>query len=302
MDSIRTELSRLEAMITTASVTHPSETETRDNHTIAGSSRTERRISGPLPGPGWESSTAKEPRNDLAPRHDSSNGIQESIDRSNQIQRTGDMAAEQYFQPDSQQSTNHRSSLDLSKDTNNSSTDNPSEGGNRSSLLYAEFSKTSQPRQHGTPRIEVDCDAIHALLRQSLASIYPPEVVKYISLRQTATLCEGHVDLIDRKPIVQMSAIGKMKEMSYVENSTPSSARPSMINLRDRLIELKKAIKLSRAQCIGAGYSLSQLDELLSPPGSRSSAPADRPSRTPELYSGDDSSSIYSEDYHSVME
>ena len=302
MDSIRTELSRLEAMITTASVTHPSETEIRDNHAIAGSSRTERRISGLLPGHGWESSTAKDSGINLAPQHGSSNGIQQSVDRSNQPQRTEDMAAEHFSQPDPRQSTNYRPFLDKSKDVNNSCTDNPSEGGNRSSFLYAEFSKTSQPRQHGTPRIELDCDAIHPLLRQSLESIYPPEVVRYVSLRQTTTLCEVHINLIDKKPIVEMSGVGKMKEISYVEHSTPSSARPSMINLRDQLIELKKAIKLSRAQCIGSGYSLSELDKLLSPPGSRSSAPADRPSRTPELYSGDDSSSIYSEDYHSVME
>lgn len=99
-----------------------------------------------------------------------------------------------------------------------------------------------------------------------------------------------------------MLATGKMKEISYVNDGAPASARPSMINLRDRLIELRSAIKVSRKHCIQAGYSLSELDRLLSQPGSGSRAPSDRQLMKPETYSGDDSSSVYSDDFHSTTE
>ena len=290
MDSIRTELSRLEAMITTASVTQPSETEVGINHTGPGPSRTERQYgtvtdeisqypylsdSGPLPGHGRESATAKNSGIDLALQHDSTNGTQESLDRNSQAQRTEDMAGEHYIQPDSHEpSTNHRSSLEKSEDVNKRLMENPSEGENKSSVLYAEYSKHHRSRQHQSPRTDIDCDALHPILRQSLATIYPPEVVRYVSLRQVTALCEGHIDLLDKQPNVQMLAFGKTKERSYVDSSTLASARPSMIKLRDHLIELQNAIKVSREQCIQAGYSLSELDKLLSLPGSGSSAPA----------------------------
>lgn len=307
MDSIRTELSRLEAMITSASVTHLPEIETRNSHARRGSNSTERRvsaveeggdrgpnlaISGPLPEHNGGSSTT-------APLDE----IRKSLDRSSQPQRTGEMAVEDFVQHDYHiTSVDYRSFLDEPDDINNQYMENLSEEGNKSSFLYAEFSKNSQPRQHESPESRIDRGAIHHVLRESLAVMYPPQVVEYISLRQVTTLCENHIDLLDKSPSVQMLAIGKMKEISYVNDGAPASARPSMINLRDRLIELRNAIKISRKRCIQAGYSLSELDRLLSQPGSGSRAPSDRQLMKPETYSGDDSSSVYSDDFHSTTE
>ena len=75
-----------------------------------------------------------------------------------------------------------------------------------------------------------------------------------------------------------------------------------MVELRDRLVELRKAIRASREQCIQAGYTLSELDKLLSPSGTSRYTPADLLSRSPEIASGDDSSSVNSEDFHSPVE
>lgn len=314
MDSIHTELSRLEAMITSASGTHQSKIEIASRHTRRGSDCTERRssavekgdewnsnlsISGPRPKHNGGSSTAQDSGIGIAPRQNSHDGTRRNIDHSSQSQRTSEMAIEHCGQPNYYiPSADYRSSLDESDDTNNRPMDTAAEGENKSSFLYAEFSKRAEPRQHESPGFEIDCGAIHSILRQSLASIYPPEVVDYVSIRQVTTLCEDHIDLLDIRPDVQISSI----ELSYVDHGTPASAHQPMINLRNRLVELRNAIKLSREQCKQAGYSLSELDKLLFPPGSRSYAPADGPPLMLGTDGGDDSSSIYSEDFHSTTE
>lgn len=316
MDSIRTELSRLEAMITSANVTQPSEPETAKIHTRSGSSFTETRfstvaeggnqgrhllVSGPVPEHSGESSTGRDPGIKIAPQHNSMNGTRKSLDYSIQSQRTRERAVEHSVQPDRHTpSADYASFLDEFDDINNRSTENPAKEGNRSSFLYAEFSKKSGQQESST--VTIDCSDTHRILQQSLASVYPPEIVNYVSLWQATTLCENHIDLLDKRPGVQVSALGKMTEISSLGDGTPASSTRSMIPLRNRLIHLHNAIKVSRDQCIQAGYSLSELDKLLLPPGSSSSASADRPPLLLDIYSGDDSSSIYSEDFHSSAE
>ncbi|KAL9125308.1 MAG: hypothetical protein Q9175_008098 [Cornicularia normoerica] len=318
MDSIRTELSRLEAMINSASVTHLSEIETGNSYKRRGSNFTERRdsaveegknpgpdmsVSGPLPEHRGESPTARDSGSKFAPQQHTLNETRKDFDRRSQSPRTRELAVDRSIQLDYHKSSaDHRSFLIEPDDINDPYMESPAEEGNRSSFLYAEYSKSSQPRQHEYPKVEIDSGAIHSIIRQSLTNIYPPEVVEYVSLRQITTLCEDHIDLLDRRPSVQLSAIRKMKELSYVDSDTPASARPSIIKLRGRLIELRNAIKVSREQCIHAGYSLSELDKLLSPPGSGRRAPADRPPPKLKPDSGDDSSSIYSEDFYSSAE
>ena len=316
MDSIRTELSRLEAMITSASGTHQSENEIASRHTQRGSNCIEIRpsvvekgeqegakpsISRPLPKTSGESSAATDPQI-VAPRQNSHYGTRKQIDHSNQSQRISKMAPEHRGQPDYYlPSAEYRSFLDGTGDINNRPMGTPAEGENRSSVLYAEFSKRAEPRQYESPGIGIDTTVIHSIVRQSLASIYPPEVVDYVSIRQLMTLCEDHTNLLDKRPSVQRSETGKKKETGYVEHG-PAYAHQPMVNLSNRLIELRNAIKVSRGQCKQAGYSLSELDKLLLPPGSRSYAPVDSPSLMPEPDGGDDSSSVYSEDFHSTTE
>ena len=313
IDSIRTELSRLETMITSASVTHPSEVQTGNSHARRDSNHTEREfpvveeggsrtsnlsISGPLPGHTGDRSTTRDSGITLNSRHGSINGTRRSLELSSQSQHTREMAVEHCIQPAYQiSSADYRSFTDDPDHMRN-----PAADGNRSSFLYAEFSKDSEPRKHESPAVEIDCGAIHRILRQSLASTYPAEVVDYVSLRQIATLCEDHMSLLDKRPSFKLSAIGKMDERSSVDEHIPTSARQSMIDLKFRLIELHKAIKASREKCTQVGYSLSELDNLLLPTGSSSSVSIDRPPPMPEVHSGDDSSSVYSEDFHSPAE
>lgn len=315
MDSIRTDLSRLEAMITSANVTHRSATHNGTNHTGRGSSFIERQsftvaegvrqashllVSGPLPKHSGDSSDVRDSGIEPSPRQTSLDMIRNSLDYGSQSQRTRAIATDHHHRPDYyMSSTDYRSFLDDSNNTNNRSADAPAEEENKSSLLYAEFSKKDEPRQHESLGIEID---IHSIVRQSLASIYPPEVVDYVSIRQAMTLCEGHIDLLDKRPSVQISANGNMGGVGYTSHGAPAYTNQPMVNLRNRMIELRGAIKVSREQCKQAGYSLAELDKLLFPPGSGSYAPVDSPSLMPKTDGGDDSSSVYSEDFHSTIE
>lgn len=315
MDSIRTEfrteLSRLEAMISNTSIAIPSGIETGESQNSSNLSPNVRRYSdvaetgngvshppvpGPLPGHGQESSTTTGPGIELATQVEPSNLARNEAIGGAQLQRIGNIA------------TGNRTKTDLHKPSKDNGTsmgviDDEATGEvNKASDLYAEFSKSLEPRRTDSSAVEIDSAAIHDVLRQSLSSIYPPEVVKYISIWQVTTLCEDHMDFLDRKPSVQRSGVGNVRERSVVESLPRSAARPSMAELRERLVELRKAIKVSRKQCIQAGYTLYELDKLLSPPGTGSCSPADRPPRRSEMDSGDDSSSVHSEDFHSPAE
>lgn len=317
MDSMRTELSRLEAMITSASVPHLPETETGKPRSKPGSSLIEGQTSTPVDGGNRvprlsipdssptnkrESSTTGESDIELTPRHDSSNGSRKGLDRRSQSQRRKQRTVERCGQPDYHvQSAKYHSILD--KSTNiNLSVASPAEEGNKSSFLYAEYSKDSWPRQHERPGVKVDTGAINRMLRESLASIYPPEVVDYISLRQMTTLCEDHVDLVDQRPSVQISKKGKMRKSNPAGRASPTSAGPVTVSVKYRLIELRNAIKICREQCIEAGYSLSELEKLLFQSGYGRHGSANRQPPVPEPVDGHDSSSVYSEDFHSTTE
>ena len=318
MDSIRTELSRLEAMIIGASNSQTPATETREFLERPVSGCTEQRsfaageaedrgshLSNPgkQPNNGGEISTTRDASIELASKKNDPNEAREDLDRSHQSQRTREMAVEPSVETDDHvPSAEYHLFMDDANDIKTPSMAGPTGQENKSSYLYAQFSKKSEPRQHESPIAEIDGAAVHEILRQSLASIYPGEIVKYVYLRQVTTLCEDHIDLLDRRPGIQNISTGKLKDTNYVDQVTATSARPAMVKLRGRLIELRKAIKVSQQQCIHAGYSLSELDKLLSPPGSGSYAPARRLPKMSEVYSGDDSSSIYSEDFHSPAE
>lgn len=306
MDSIRTELSRLEAMITSTTVAHPSEIQTRNSHPRRGSIEevgnpgSNLSGSGPLSGHSGESSTARGSGLAISPRQRSLDLPRKTVHRSSQSLRTREMAVDHCVKSDNRiLSTDHHSLLDKPADIESQHVEDSSGEANNSSFLYAEFSKNPQPRQQESLDIDLDCGAIHRILKGSLASIYPPEVMEYVSLRQVTTLCENHIHLLDQRPSVQRSAIGKMRSTSYVDDGTPASARSTMIDLRNRLIGLRNAIRVSREQCIQAGYSLTELDKLLFPPGSGNYVSADRTQPRPETDGGDDSSSVYSEDFHS---
>ena len=300
MDSIRTEfrteLSRLETMITSNSSTHPSGPSGVVSEEFQGHPDSSPTVS-PLPGRGQESPTTKGSDNEHA-----SQRVSTLESRSGRVSRAQSQGTRRIAAGNRIETDVHKPSKDDRTSTAVTHDESPTGEVNKASDLYAEFSKKLEPHRNESSAITIDSAAVHHVLRQSLATIYPPEVVKYISLRQVTTLCEDHIDFLDRRPSVLLSAVGIMKERADIDSNTRAAARSSMVELRDRLIELRKAIKVSREQCIQAGYTLSELDKLLSPPGTGSYSPAGRPPRKPEMDSGDDSSSIHSEDFHSPAE
>ena len=311
MDSIRTDLSRLEAMINSTSVTHLPDVETVESPMNRGPNNTERRssaveeegtpipnisIPGQMPEHAVESSSARDLGSQPAPEQMYSDQGRKSLDQSSIASQTKRTGAEHSPRPD------HHSILDELDGVHNPYTERATEEGYRSSVLYAEYSKSSQPHRNERSNTEVDYVTINKTMRQCLTSIYPPEIVEYITLRQVTTLCEGHIELLEKRPSVQLVATGKMKEVNYVDDGNRASARPSMITLKDHLVSLQSSIKASKEQCLQAGYSLSELEKLLYPSGSGSYAPADRSSPDLRNNSGEDSSSVYSEDFHSTAE
>ena len=316
MDSIRTELrtelSRLETMISRTSNAHAPEVELEESQTNTISGPTERlftvdaeaeiensylSVPTTLTEHGMESATTQTSAVGVTSQDEPLDEAQNRHISKPQSHRNGEAAVQNRIETDSPGPTmSNRSSKGKVDDQT------PAAEVNKVSDLYAEFSKKLEPRRNDSSAIGIDTVAIHDVLRQSLASIYPPEVVKYISLRQVITLCEDHIEFLDRRPSIQKSAAGKTNERSYVDISPRATARPSMVELRGRLIELRRAIKVSRDQCIRAGYMLSELDKLLFPAGTGRYPPSDRLPPRPETASGDDSSSIYSEDFHSPAE
>ena len=316
MDSIRTELrtelSRLETMITRTSNAHATELGLEESQINTISNPTEGRLTvgaeakngepdfsghGTLSEHGMESSTAKASGPKVTSQRDPVNETRNGLISRTQSHPGAKAAAENHIEPDS-----HRPSMSNRSSMGKADDQSPAGEINKVSDLYAEFSKKLEPRRNESSLSEIDTVAIHDVLRQSLATIYPPEVVKYISLRQVITLCEDHIDFLDRRPSIQNPAAGKMKERSYVDSNARATARPSLVELRDRLKGLQKAIKVSREQCIRAGHTLLELDKLLFPAGTGSFPPSDRLQPRSEIPSGNDSSSIYSEDFHSPAE
>lgn len=293
-------------MITSTSVTHAPEIETRASHTMRGSVEKVRNSDSSLLVPGPLSGNSGERRGTgvgNVPRQSSLDPTRKNIHLDSQSLRTRNLAVDNSFQSNHHiPSTDDRSLLDEVGDVENRYLEESPGEANNSSFLYAEFSKNPQPRRHRSPDGDSDYGATHRILRQSLASIYPSEVVEYVSLRQVTNLCENHIILLHKRPSIQICALGKMRHTSHVDDGTPASARSTIIDLRNRLIELRRAIKVSRQQCIQAGYSLSELDILLFPPGSGSYVSDNRTPPIPKTDDEDDSSSVYSEDFHSTTE
>ena len=303
MDSICSRLSRLEATVTISRDPRPSEAETEESHRSPGASHVEGQNSTVTEAENRglqqsvASSAARCSGTEISAQEESSNSTPNGFSPRNQSQRTPERAVEHTSETGKPMPSKKNRSPGSKPNEND-----PEEEVNKVSELYAEFAKKSEPRRKEGPAIEVESAAVHNLLEQSLASIYPPEVVKYISLRQIITLCEDHMDLLERRPSVQPSIMGKMTVIKHLDDGTPALARPAMAKLNNSLIKLRKAIKTSRDQCIEAGYSCLELDKLLFPPGTRSWVPAGPSPQTQEVNSGYDSSSVYSEDFHSSAE
>ena len=234
MDSIRTELrtelSRLETMITNASNAHPSDIEIGESHTKPGPGIVERQVftvaetenssvhlsvPGPLAEHGMESSVTKYSRTGGSLHSDQFHDARSGLSSRSQSQSAGKVADEKRNEADP-----HIPSKENQSPVGDSDNKSSAREVNKASDLYAEFSKKLEPRRNESFAVEIDNATIHHVLRQSLASIYPAEVVKYISLRQVTTLCEDHIDFLDRRPNFQISAVGKMKERSYVDIGT----------------------------------------------------------------------------------
>ena len=309
------ELSRLEAMITTTSVARPSDTETEESRAQPSSGPADGRFSavaeagnmdphpsrpGSLRELGQEGPTVKNSGIEFTSQRTPSDKDRKGFTNEITLQR-----ARQKAVTTRNESNFHIASTDIRSSMDKPEDESPTGEVNKVSDLYAKFSKDLELHQSKSTAIEFDGAVIHRILRQSLARVYPPEVVRYISLRQVTTLCEDHMDFLDRRPNVQLPVVGKMKDRSYVDSGSRATTHSSMLELRGQVAELRKSIKASRDQCIRAGYALSELDTLLCPPGLDNHSfktPTDRASRKPEINSGDESSSIYSEDFYSPAE
>ena len=134
-----------------------------------------------------------------------------------------------------------------------------------SSFLYASYSTsqfTAKPSQ-----IQHSGAAIHDLLTESLAMMYPPCVVDYISVRQLLKHCESHTALLVHQP-----------EIRFQKASTDSGA--PLNALQERTKELQEASRSLRQHCVQSGYPLIELDILLG------SHPGPQAGRVDELKAG----------------
>ena len=115
---------------------------------------------------------------------------------------------------------------------------------------------------------ETNHSAIYAALQESLTNILPAPIFDYISLQHLVSLCEGHLNLVEhRLRVTSNSGIGN--EGRGVVNNT-ISAESSARKLREHLEQLQDAVDASGKQCVGAGYSLLELDSLMSPSSTHS--------------------------------
>lgn len=120
-----------------------------------------------------------------------------------------------------------------------------------SSFLYASYStsrvaaRPSQAQHSGA--------AIHDLLTESLAMMYPPCVVDYISVRQLLKHCESHAALLVHQPEIRF-------QKASTDSDLPLNA------LQERTKELQEASRSLRQHCVQSGYPLMELDILLGSP------------------------------------
>ena len=117
-----------------------------------------------------------------------------------------------------------------------------------SSFLYASYS-TSQVAAKPS-QIHHSGAAIHDLLTESLAMMYPPCVVDYISVRQLLKHCESHTALLVHQPEIRF-------QKASIDSEAPLNA------LQKRTKELQEASRSLRQHCVQSGYPLMELDILL---------------------------------------
>ena len=117
-----------------------------------------------------------------------------------------------------------------------------------SSFLYASYS-TSRVAANPSD-IQHDGAAIQDLLTESLAMIYPPCVVDYISIRQLLKHCESHTALLVHQPGIRF-------QRASTDSEAPLNA------LQERTKKLQEASRSLRQHCLQSGYPLMELDVLL---------------------------------------
>ena len=111
-----------------------------------------------------------------------------------------------------------------------------------------------------TEGVKIDYGAMHDLLLQSTAEIYPAELSSYISTNRLVIQFETHLHLLRTFPYNQTA--------TYINGSYRSKNGLSTAYdmIRDRLIDLQHKLEISRQRCIRAGYSTAEIDTALFPP------------------------------------
>ena len=119
--------------------------------------------------------------------------------------------------------------------------------------------------QSETP--EVDHHSTYSLLDQTLAALYPTKIARYISLQNVIFLHGLHLHLLEELPDITS------KKDKHAATGHPKYPESHARKLRDQLEVLQIAADKSSRECTEAGYSLSELDDILLPVASRTSVP-----------------------------
>ena len=117
-------------------------------------------------------------------------------------------------------------------------------------------------KDHRPQKRHIKFGAIHRTLRHATANVYPCMVADYVSLQQLATLCEGHLKIISQMPSVKSRTVTKEDDHRDKTSATPTA----LMVLHKQLTTLKNASRNAKEKCIQAGYSLSEIDEVLVSP------------------------------------
>lgn len=258
MDTIRTELSRLEAMITRSD---------------AGSM-----------------TIGKQDLNPIGPKSYEKAIGHKSSDQSDIAATPGDIGQDE----NRLCSAEAESSLDEVKESGYWASETSKTGGHESSIMYAEYSQSARYRSKAYPhdlrevnegdrssssvyyssqseskQLGADHDSVHCTLQQLIAEAYPPLIADYISLQQLVTTCEAHKRLLVQIPGMKPK-IGMRGRSTTDRNSTSIK---NLMSLQEQTTDLRIALKVSRDRCIEAGYSLSELDAVLGLPTTNVYAP-----------------------------
>ncbi|KAL9637259.1 MAG: hypothetical protein Q9164_002304 [Protoblastenia rupestris] len=114
-----------------------------------------------------------------------------------------------------------------------------------------------------TEGVKIDYGAMHDLLLQSTAEIYPAEVSSYISTHRLVMQFETHLHLLRTFPSNQTATYTN----GYYRSKNGLSTAYDMI--RDQLIDLRHKLEISRQRCTRAGYSIAEINKALFPPSNQ---------------------------------